>query len=242
MGAYKTYRVAGQNLGQTAATVTQADITGELARRGYAVEVPEPVVHHVPVVRTLTKSMAVNVALDEGIVRLSITHTPSRPYRCPTGSCPVPKSRWDLLVTWCVTVANGYLTGIYGLPGWAQTQHQAGTLTGIRLSGPGRLSGFGDWIGENPWFLKSVGDSITNYGEHLTAKQVEAAIKANTDKQLTKDDAMALVAALQAGGYVAPGQTETIAKGATMAAQPSWLMPALIGGGVLLTVMLMKQK
>lgn len=240
MGAYEVYRGGGLALGQATASVTSSDITSELASRGYAVHVP--VVHHVPVVAQFTKSMAITVAIDEGISRLGISRTSSHPYRCPTSSCPIPASTWASLVSWCVTVANGYLTGLYSLPTWAQSAHHAGTLHGAGLSGMSHLGGFGDWLNENPWFLKSVGDTVTNYGEYLTAKNIEDAIKANTDKQLTKDDALALIAALQQGGYVSPGQAGTVAKGAMMAAQPSWVVPAMVVGGAALLILVIMKK
>ncbi len=238
--SYPAYAMAGSNLGQTIGVIS-SDVSSELQHRGYIIQVHEPVVHHVPVVKQFTKSMAISVAIDEGITRLALPRTANHPYRCPSGSCPVLQSTWSSLVSWCVTVSNGYLAGTYSLPAWAQSAHHAGTLRGAGVSGLGHLGGFGDWVQENPWFLQSVGDSITNYGEHLTAKNVEAAIKANTDQQLNKDDMVTLIAALQKGGYVAPGQGETVAKGAMMAAQPSWLIPALIGGGALLIFVMMKK-
>lgn len=238
--AFEIHKGGASSLGQTA-SVTSHDVVTELEHRGYAAYVHEPVVHHVPAPRAFTKDMAISVAIDEGIQRLGISRTSYHPYRCPVGSCPIEQSTYGTLVTWCVKVSNGYLTGMYGLPAWAQAAHHAGTLHGVGLSGVGRLGGFGDWIGENPWFLKSVGDTITNYGEHLTAKNVQEAIKANTEKQLSKEDMTALLVALQAGGYVPPGKAETVAQGAMMAAQPSWLMPVMIGGAALLVFTMMKK-
>jgi hypothetical protein len=185
--------------------------------------------------------MAISVAVDEAITRLRLPRTASHPYRCPTRSCPISQSTWTSIVSWCVTVANGYLSKTYNLPSWAQSALNAGQLHGVALGGLGNLGGFSDWLQENPWFVKSVGDGITNYGEHLTAKNVQDAIKANTAQALSKDDALALVAALQQGGYVPQGKTQTVAQGASMAASPSWLMPAMIGGGVLLVLLLMKK-
>ena len=92
-----------------------------------------------------------------------------------------------------------------------------GALRGVALGG---LSGFTDWVKANPWFIESVGDTITNYGGYLTAKNVQDAIKANTEQSLSKDDALALVAALQQGGYVPAGKAGTVAQGASMAAGP----------------------
>lgn len=228
------------SLGQTSA-VTGSDVTAELSRRGFAIQT-HTVVHHVPVTPTLTKSMAISVAIDEALVRLSIPHTSTHPYRCPSGSCAIPSNTWSALVNWCVTVANGYLAGTYGLPGWASSALHSGSLHGVRLSGLGSLSGFGDWLQENPWFMQSVGDAISNYGEHLTAKNVQDAIKANTAQQLTKADAMSLVSMLQAQGSIPAGKTETVAQGANMASMSPYTMPLLIGGAILLVLLLFKGK
>jgi hypothetical protein len=118
----------------------------------------------------------------------------------------------------------------------------SGALQGIALRGLGHLSGFGDWLKENPWFVQSVGSTINNYGEWLTAQNVKDAIKENTDKALSKDDMVALVAALQQGGFVPEGKTGTVATGADMAAgMPSWVMPVALVGGVALLMMVMKK-
>lgn len=226
----------GGNLGQTA-DVTANDITAELAERGYAVQahhvVPEP---HVP---AITRSIAIKVAVDEAIVQTDIPRTATHLFRCPSsGGCAVSAALWDAIIPWCVSAANGYLAGSYSLPAWASNMMHAGSLSGL---GAPRMGGFSDWLQQNTWFVKSVGDTITNYGEFLTAQQVTAAIKANTDQQLTKADALQLVQALQAGGYVRPGQTETINQGASMAASPSWMMPLMVAGGAVLVILLMRK-
>lgn len=225
-------------LGQVA-SISATDVDSMLRQRGYLVEGAVPITPTPGV--TLTKTMAISVAIDEAVVRLGVPHTPNHPYRCPTTQCFIEMGRYEAMVDWCVEVGNGYLGGIYALPAWARDALEMGTLKGANRSGLGHLGGFGDWLNENPWFLQSVGDTITNYGEHLTAQNVQEAIKANTAQQLNKDDMVALVAALQQGGYVPAGQAETVAQGAMMAAQPSWLMPVLIGGGVLVAVMLLKR-
>jgi len=235
-------RPSALGLTSTPTQVNNWDIEDELGSRGYVREATTPVVPKTPPGQILTKTMAISVSIDEALSRLSIPHTASHPYRCPSGTCPIESNTYQTMVDWCESVANGYLVGQYELPAWAQTALTAGTLKGLNWSGLGHLGGFGDWISDNPWFLQSVGDSITNYGEHLTAQNVQAAIKDNTAKQLTKDDALALVAALQQGGYVPAGKSQTVAEGANLAAgNPSWLMPAVIGGGVLLAMMLMKK-
>ncbi len=145
------------------------------------------------------------------------------------------------MINWCVNAANGYLAGTYSLPSWAKSMLHGGTLQGAALSGLGSLGGFTDWMQENPWFVKTVGDGISNYGEYLTAKNVQDAIKANTDQMLTKADAMALLVKLQEGGFIPQGKTETVAKGASLATQPSWMMPAIIGGIALVVIMAIKK-
>ena len=235
--------------------VAESEVTSELNTRGYRVEAVHTVVPvvHAPVAYVLTKAMAISVAIDEALGRMSIPHTASHPFRCPTSAgCGISAGNWSSLVTWVSNVAGGYMAGGYSLPQWAgyalsqRTLHtQAYTASsrqqGIRgLSGSG-LSGFADWLQSNPWFVQSVGDTITNFGEHLTAKNVQDAIKANTDQQLTKNDALALIASLQQGGYIPQGKTATVTQGATAAAGPAWMIPALIGGAVLAVVLLMKK-
>lgn len=238
MNPYEIYEGGPSAMGQTQ-SISATDIDVALRERGYIVEGGVPIEPTPGVI--LTKTMAISVAIDEAVERLAIPHTPNHPYRCPVTQCFVEMGTYESMVDWCVTVSNGYLEGVYALPAWARDALSAGTLRGLNRSGLGHLGAFGDWLNDNPWFLQSVGDTITNYGEHLTAKNVEAAIKANTAQQLTKDDMVALVAALQQGGYVPTGKAETVAQGAMLAAQPSWLMPAMIGGGVLLVIMLLKK-
>jgi len=254
MQAYQIHRggrAGPGNMGQVVADVNSADIEAALNYRGYRIASEGPK-EHIPVtpsVPSLTKGQAINVAIDEALPRLGVPHTTiAHPYHAPTEGTLIPDNTWYALVDWCAPVANGYLTGRYALPAWAQSHLAAGILrkdATQTIRGLGNLrglsGGFGEWLNTNPWFLKSVGDTITNYGEYLTAKNVEAAIKANTAQQLTKADMTALVAALQAGGYVPTGKTGTVAEGAMMAAQPSWMMPALIGGGIFLAVMVMKK-
>lgn len=234
----------GASLGYTAdpADVSVADVEAALKFRGYKVASAVPAVS---VTMSLTKGMAINVALDEALEKLNIPHTsPGRIFHAPYEGFVIQDSTWTTLVNWVVPVANGYLTGLYALPAWAQKDLSAGLLkakAALNISGLSGLSGFGDWISENPWFLQSVGDTIGNYGEHLTAQNVQAAIKANTAQQFSKDDATALVAALQSGGYIPAGKTATVAEGANMAAQPSWMLPALIGGGVLVAILMLKK-
>ncbi len=238
------------SLGITTA-VAESEVISELNSRGYLIEthVPIPIPEY-----ELTKAMAISVAIDEGLGRMSIPHTASHPYRCPTsGGCELSLYNWSNLVTWVAGVAGGYMAGGYSLPQWAgymlaqRTLHtQAYTASsrqqGIHgVAGLGRLSGFSDWLQTNPWFVQSVGDTIKNYGTYLTAQNVQDAIKANTDKSLSKDDALALIASLQQGGYIPAGKTGTVTQGATAAATPSWMVPLMIGGGVLAVVLLMKR-
>jgi len=233
-------RGAAAALGQADSPVTENEVVTELVRRGYKATVHEP--HVPPAAPTLTRSMAMNVALDEGILKMGLPRTSTHYYRCPSSAgCGITQERWGALVEWVVLVSNGYLARQYGLPGWAQGLLHQGTLHGVALSG---LSGFTEWLQENTWFVQSVGDTIGNYGEYLTAKNVQDAIKANTaavGKSFTKDDALALVTALKQGGFVAPGQTEAVAAGASAAASSPWMMPLMIGGGVLLAMLLMKK-
>lgn len=241
----------GQTLGAVhdgaTSPVTNNDVINELSHRGYKVAVVHEPVHHAPAAApTLTKSMAISVAIDVALISMGIPRTNTHPYRCPaSGGCGITQAQWDSLVSWCVTVSNGYLSGRYRLPSWASSALHAGTLSGVAgssgLSGMGSLGALSDWIQDNSWLVKSVGDIVTNFGEHLTAKNIQDAIKANTDKSFTKDDALSLIAALQQSGVVTPGKAADVAQGANMAATSPFMMPLMIGGAILLVVMLMKK-
>ncbi len=229
-------------LGALGATVTTTDVIDELNHRGYEIQPHTVVVHHIPVVPALNKSMAINVALDEAILGMGLPRTNAHYFRNPTPKYRIPESTWNKLIPWVVTVANGYLTKTYGLPAWAQGALQHGALHGVAgVSGLAGLAGFQDWLQENSWFVTAVGTGIESYGQFLTAKNVQDAIKAQTDQSVSKDDTMALVAALQQGGYVAPGKAETVAKGASMAAGSNWLIPALVIGGIVGVVLLVRK-
>ena len=228
-------------IGALGQTITHSDITNEFAHRGYVEQAPQ-VVHHVVTIHepppALTRRQAIVIAVDEGINAGQLPRTSSHPYRCPTGTCPVQPNLWENVINWTVSVANGYMSGQYSIPAWAQNIIHTGAL--------GSLGGhLGGWLQENEWVIKSVGDIIQNYGEFLTAKNVEDAIKQveqNTRGTLTKEDALALVARLQQGGFIQAGQTGTAAEGALAAAQPSWMMPALfVGGAVILYLMISKR-
>jgi hypothetical protein len=225
------------------ATVTSQDVINELTHRGYERAQPVTVVHDVvaPIAPTLTKAMAISVAIDEALDKLNVPHSSAHPYRCPAGSCPVNQATYDSIVSWCVAVANGYLSQQYSLPSWARSMLHSGTLRG--LSG---LSGhFGGWLQDNPWVVQSIGDVIGNYGDWLTAQNVQDAIKAvekNTAGSLSKDDIPALVAALTQAGYIKAGQEGTVAAGAQQAASKDWMMYAVIGLVALMVVMMMGKR
>lgn len=224
-------------------SITATDIENEVADRGYVVQTVThhaPVVHHAPPQVELTRSMAIKIAVDMGIEQIGLPRTREHLYRCPQGTCAVSQTYYNTLISWCVTVANGLITGQYSVPAWAKSMMNAGTLRGLGYGG-GHLGG---WLQDNTWVIESIGDTVKNYGEFLTAKNVEDAIKQvekNTKGSLSKDDIPALVAALTAGGYIDPNKQAVAAEGA-MAATPSWMMPVMIGGAVLLAVMLMGRK
>lgn len=222
--------------------ITSSDVITELTHRGYTVAEPHAPVHVVHVqAPALTKSMAISVSIDEGLSRMGLPRTSRHPYRCPSSQCGITSSQWTSLISWCVTVSNGYLAGRYGLPSWASNALHAGTLRGTGLSGVSGLGALSDWIQDNAWLVQSVGTTITNYGAHLTAKNIEDAIKANTDKAVTKDDMLQLIAALQQQGKVPAGQGAIVAEGANMAASSSWTVPLMIGGAVVVVMLLMKK-
>ena len=243
MNGYEVIRggQAAPVLGQTQDVVTSQDVQSELQSRGYKVQVPHTPIHHAPVAPTLTKKMAISVAIDEALEKSGTSTTSVHPYKCPSSAgCGLQSNLWLTIVTWCVGVANGYLSGTYTLPAWAQSKLHSGTLSGAGLAG---LGGFSDWVQANPWFVKSVGTTITNIGEHLTAKNVQDAIKANTDQSFSKDDALALVAALQQGGFVPQGKTGTVTQGATGAAAGSFFTHPLflIGAAVGVVLLVMRR-
>lgn len=246
-GAFAVIKGGGR-LGQAGqfGQVTQHDVAQELNSRGYVIHtvVHEPHVPHVPTVE-LTKSMAIKVAVDEAISRLGLPRTSTHYYRCPTWGpaapgCPIAEGTWNTIINWCVDVANGYLMGTYGLPGWAQTALHSGALHGATLGGIGAI---GDWLRENPWFVSTVGDAISNYGEYLTAQQVKDTIEANAPKGvLTKEDIPQLLAMLQQGGYIPQGKEGEVDRGAReAAAAPGWLMPVVIGGVALVFLLFLKK-
>lgn len=224
------------------AQVTATDIQREVANRGYVLQTA--VVHHAPVVAptvvTVTKSQAIKIAVDGGIKQLGLPRSSTHLYRCPTGTCALSKTYYDLLISWSVNYANGLLSGKYAVPTWAKDMMHSGALRG--LGGRGHLGGV---IQDNPWLISWLGDGFTRFGEHLTAKNVEDAIKEvekNTRGSLSKDDIPTLVAALTAGGYIQPGQEGIVAAGAEAAATPSWMMPVLLVGGALMVFLLMGRR
>lgn len=229
----------GYNLGQYhhaahhgAATVTATDITNELARRGY-------VARSAPPVPALTKSMAVAIAVDEGLKAYNLPHTAAHLYRCPTGTCTLNMDTWDRLVQWCVTVANGYLSKVYAIPAWAQSMITHGTLRG--LNGLGHLGG---WVQDHAMEISLAGEIFASFGQYLTAKEVSEGIKEiekSTGDAMKASDIPALIAALQAQGAIAPGQEHVVAEGAQAAVTPGWMMPAMILGGGALLFLLMKR-
>lgn len=131
------------------ATVVRADVEAELSDRGYSVTpvfAPHIVIHEeVPV---LTKAAAIRVAVDEAIDKMGLPKTASRPYYCPSEPCYLTQANWDSLVNWSVTVANGFLSGRYDLPRWAQMALESGQLSGLMgLSGLGAVNaGAPGWL------------------------------------------------------------------------------------------------
>ena len=148
---------------------------------------------------------------------------------------------FDNLVSYVVRYANRYLAGTYSLPSWARTALKAGTLRG--LMGFSGLGAIGDWLKENPWVVESIGDTISNIGEYLTSQQVKDAIEAAAPKgALTKEDIPALLSMLQEGGYIPSGKTAEVEKGAAEAvSMPGWMMPAMLAGGAVLLLLVMRK-
>lgn len=244
-GAQAYAETLGQTYHTATANVTESDVVNELTHRGYNIEIAhEPIIHYDPVVvPTLTKKMAISVALDVGLISMAFPRTNTHPYRCPTSACGILQADWTRLVTWVTGVANGYLTQRYNLPSWASSALHSGSLRGTAglLSGLGNLGAFQDWLQENDWLVTAVGGAIQSYGQHLTSKNVQDAIKASTAGRFTREDALALVKALQDQNMIAPGTGATVAAGANAAASPAWLLPVMIGAGVLVVVMMMKK-
>lgn len=234
------YHTAYHTTVHTATPVTPSDIETELKSRGY-VEYTAPVPTNgppPPTVPTLTKSMAISVAVDEALRMLSIPHTTTHPFRAPTSNFSIPRTTWANIVNWCVTVASGYMDARYRLPSWAQTALHTGQLRGLAR---GSLGG---WIEDNPWAVKTVGDLFNNYGDFLTVKNVKDsidAVAANTKGSLSKDDIPALLSMLQQGGYIKTEQMATVETGARQAATMNWT-PFLIVGGIVGAIVLLARR
>lgn len=215
-----------------AGTVTASDITTELASRGYNIHTPPP-----PPPVTITKSFAVKVAVDEALDGFRIAHSSSHFYRCPTtGGCDIREPTWNSLVTWAISVANGYMTKEYALPSWASVM-----LHGSFLSGNFAL---GSWLTDNPWVLTVLAGALMAYGQHLTSKNVADTVKQNVPKgALTNEDIPLLLQQLQAQGAIPAGMEATVDRGLREAASttPSWVLPAAIGAGVLVLMTMMKR-
>lgn len=225
-----------------AQTVTSTEVANELRNRGYEIQVaahipvPHIPVHHVP---ALTKPRAISVAIDVAIGEYGVVHTASHPYRCPSlidTRCKLPEGTWNAVVSRAVNLANWYLSGVYGLPSWAGLSGLGDAYYGSLAD----LGGFMDWIQENPEVLTMIGAAFAAAGTALTARRVQELLKANVPKDvLTKADLPAILAALQ--GQAGPGQGDALAKGARAATMPAWAIPAMIGGGVLVAILMLKK-
>ncbi len=229
--------------------VTSLEIKSELNSRGYRIQ------EHIPVEeKPLTREMAIKIAVDYSIDAFNIRwrsegkpqipRTANHWYRCPSGVCYVAEDQWDYLSTWAAMVANGYLNKEYGIPDWAKPLIHS-SLSGLRGLGSTSfaLGGFSDWIQENPWFVTTIGNLFTTYGQHLTAKQVSDALKASVPTNyLKKEDLASILAALQQQGVIQPGQEKAAAEGVKAATTPTWMMPAMIGGFALMGILLLQKK
>ncbi len=219
--------------------ITTSEVESELRSRGYAIEAHPPP----PPKTTLSRSGAIKIAVDEALDRTGTPHTRGHLYRAPRSGYPIPENTWLSIVTWVRVVAAGYLNRQYSVPSWATSMIHSGAIHGI--AGLGHVSG---WIQDNPWVLQSIGDAITNYGEFLTAKNVQDAIKAvekQTASNLKTSDIPALLQALQAQGYIGAEQSGTVASGAQQAAAGSTFgIPTnmLLLGGVVLGIILLTRK
>lgn len=226
--------------------VRASEIITELRSRGYVPgrEIP-PIEHHEAV---LTRSLAIAIAVDYSIdkfneKRAAIPHTRSHFYRCPSGTCYIDAKIWSQLSDWAAMVATGYLNKQFGIPSWAQSFLHS-SLRGLGSTGFA-LGGFGDWIQENPWFVTTIGNIFTSYGQYLTAKQVKDALEANVPSNyLKKEDMASILAALQQQGVIQPGQERAVGAGvkAAATATPTWMMPAMIGGLALGALLVLQKK
>lgn len=237
-----------RNLGQTSHStisypshsstpaVTTNEIETEFRSRGYSMETTVPAV-------TMTRTFAVQVAVDYSIDAFKLPRTNTHFYRCPAGAdCAIPAVTWDSMVGYTTRIAQGFLVGPaqggYNLPTWAVqmfTGHMHGGFSGVRP-----MSG---WIQDNPWFVTAIAGALATYGQYLTAQQVKDEIQKNAPTgALTKDDIPALLAALQSQGAIMPGQEGVVERGVQQAvAAPPWMMYVAIGGAALALVALMKK-
>lgn len=246
------YHTSFSGLGELGALgVTHAEMESELESRGFSIKSREephpPVVHHEP--WDLTKAGAIGIACDVAIAAYSLPHGSRHPYRCGGSmSCQVDETTWEYVVDYGVKLADGYLTGNYRLPEWGFSQyiHHAYYQSGGRKHREYSGIGFGaldGWIQDNPWVITAIIGVLQAYGEYLTAKQVEKTIKETIPPDmLTQGDLPALIAAITKG--MPPNQAGVISAGATSAVMektPEWLIPVLVGGGVLMVIMMLKK-
>lgn len=251
----QAFEVIG-GLGQTHYTrqrqsspITNAEIVSELTGRGYSAAEHVPVEHEVlPVLtRSLSISIAVDVTIDQYNAQLrakgmsQISRTSTHFYRC-VSSCQIDPGLWRGMLTWATMLANGYLSNQYTIPYWAVDFLPPGTTHGLALPGLGDsgLGGFADWAAEHPYVFAALGAVFAAYGQYLTAKQVENAIKENIPQDvLKKEDMAAIIAALQQSGVIPPGQEGTVAAGVKAATGPSWMWPVAIAGGIVVGALLL---
>lgn len=243
-----------------AADVTSTDVVEELRSRGYELYT----VHHVPHIPhipppheppLLTKPRAIAIAVDVSIPAYRVVHTTTHPYSCPSPTspdCKLALGVWNAVISYGVTLANGYLSGRYALPAWAgdyrlsdvadlyDDMSDMDDVGELYFGDMGTLGGFMDWITDNPEILTILGGLFQAAGAALTARRVAELLRANVPRDyLTRADLPALLQALQ--GVADPSQLDALARGAQQATMPVWAIPAMIGGGFLVLMLMMKK-
>lgn len=237
-GGYSVVPLLGQS-------VTRQEIANEITGRGYirgiAPATPTPAATPPPTTPTISREQAIAAGVDW------ILDQYRKPHRCATpGGCYISPSQWDIMVYRGTLRANYYLTqgtisGFYGLdfgqivqpPVYQQTQE----VTAPAMTTDEKVS-----LGLQ--LLSNAAQVASTYfqgrAERTRLQQMGQQIPAMTAAQVQEIINKAL-----AQGLGTPNQLQSVAAGMfgqePKAETPGWLVPAIVGIGAVVVMMVMKK-
>lgn len=210
--------------GQVSPTaITAAEVVTELNSRGYTEAVAAPVI----VTPTYTRSQFIAAGVDYSLTNYGL------PLRCSGAGCALSTERWRAVVDYAVTMANWYMANPSQMTVKATVSPSASPTYGLYGFGAAEMTSAEKW----QIILNSVSAAADVASKAIAAKAARDQIEAMGSK-VTAEDVAYIASILKAQG-MAPSDTAKVT--ASLSPTPSWLVPVLIGMGILIVLPMLRK-